>query len=178
MIASAGAQQHVSQTHVHGKRPSFGKLALKLEEHWGPADRRAFQLKVLTKLRSAQWAPGGSAFWITTDKTPTQRRVSKAVAQLNAFLREQLKVDHGVLEVASWAAAKTFVGESRVTGLSEEHEYGTKPKCIVDDLRWLVRDPRLGVNVWLDLDSLSRGLGMNKAEVKNHWMAHFGGPSV
>ena len=112
LIASAGAQEHVSQTHVHGKRPSFDKLALKLEERSGPADRRAFQLKVLNKLPSAQWAPGGSAFWITTDKTPTQRRVSKAVAQLNAFLREQLKVDHGVLEVASWAAAKTFVGES------------------------------------------------------------------
>ena len=87
-----------------------------------------------------------------------------------------MNVDHGVLEVASWAAANTFVGKSRVTGLSEEHEYGIKPGCTVDDLRWLVRDPRLGVNVWLDLDSLSRGLGMSK--VKNHWMAHFRGPSV
>ena len=88
--------------------------------------------------------------------------MSKAVAQLNAFLREQLKIDHGVREVASLAAAQTFVGESRVTGLSEEHEYGTKPRCIVDGLRWLVRDPRLDVNVWLDLGSLSRGLGMSQ----------------
>lgn len=162
LIASAGAQEHVSQTHVHGKHSSFGKFALKLD--WGPADRPAFQLKVLNKVRSAQWAPGGSAVWITTGKThktPTQRRLSKAVAQLNAFFREQLKVDHGVLEVASWAAAKTFVGESRVTGLSEEREYGTKPRCTVDDLRWLVRDPRLCVNVWLDLVSLSLSISVS-----------------
>ena len=70
--------------------------------------------------------------------------MSKSVAQLNAVLRKkQVNVDHGVLEVASWAAANTFVGKSRVTGLSEEHEYGIKPGCTVDDLRWLVRDPAL-----------------------------------
>ena len=68
--------------------------------------------------------------------------MSKAIAQLNAFLRDCLKVDSGVLEVASSAAAKAFVGEFRVTGLTEENEYGAKPACDVDDLSWLVRDVR------------------------------------
>lgn len=109
MLESVGAQGAVSQTVLYGKRPGFAKFALKLEEHWTPAERRAFQLKVLTKIRSAKWAPGGCEAWITTDKTPKQRRVSKAIAQLNAFLREQVKVDRGLLEVGSWAAAKAYV---------------------------------------------------------------------
>lgn len=116
--------------------------------------------------------------WMTTDKTPKQRRVSKAIAQLNAFLHQQLKVDRNMLEVASWAAAKAYVGEFRVTGLSEENEYGAKAPCEVDDLRWLVRDTRLGVNVWLDLASLSQGLRVSKDDVKAKWLAHFGGPGA
>ena len=31
------------------------------------------------------------------------------------------------------------------------------------------------MNVWLDLDSLARGLGRNKVDVKNQWLAHSGG---
>ena len=73
---------------------------------------------------------------------------------------------------------KAFVGEFRVTGLTEENEYGAKPACDVDDLRWLVRDVRLGITVWLDLDSLSKGLGLSKSDVKNRWLAHFGDASA
>lgn len=83
-----------------------------------------------------------------------------------------------MLEVASWAAAKAYVGESRVTGLSEENEYGAKAPCEADDLRWLVRDAHLGVNVWLDLASLSQGLRVSKDDVKAKWLAHVGGPGA
>lgn len=48
----------------------------------------------------------------------------------------------------------------------------------MSDVCWLVCDARLGVNVWLDLDSLARGLGRNKVDVKNQWLAHSGGGSV
>ena len=177
LLDCAEVRLHVSETLVFGKRPAFAKLKLNLEAHWAPAERRAFQLKVLTKLRSAQWAPGGCEAWVTTDKTPGQRKVSKAIAQLNAFLRDRLKVDRGSLDVASWAAAKAFIGEFRVTGLSEEHDLGAKPRCAVADLRWLVRDARSGTNVWLDLHALSQGLGMNKPELHKQWLAHFGGTS-
>eukprot|EP00438_Fugacium_kawagutii_P029219 Skav229554 [mRNA] locus=scaffold568:384338:388017:+ [translate_table: standard] len=95
---------------------------------------------------------------------PKQRRVSKAVAQLNALLREQLKVDRGLL--GFWAAAKAYVGEFRVTGLSPEDENGAQPPCDVSDVCWLVRDARPAVNVWLDLDPLARGLGLNKADAR------------
>lgn len=178
LLQSVGAGAHVSQTLVFGKRPGFAKFVLNMESHWTPAQRREFQLKVLTRLRAAQWTPGDCQVWITTDKTPKQRRISKAIAQLNAFMRDTLQVDRSLLEVASWAAAKAFVGEFRVTGLSEEHAYGARPTCDSDDLRWLVRDAQLGLNVWLDLVSLSQALGMNTAEVKKHWLAHFGDPSL
>lgn len=177
LLTSVGAQEHVSQTILYGKRPGFAKFVLKLEDSWAPPDRRQFQLKVLTRIRSAHWAPGGREVWVTTDKSPKQRRVSKATAQLNAFLRDCLKVDSGVLEVASWAAAKAYVGEFRVTGLTEENEYGAKPACDVADLRWLVRDARLGVTVWLDLGSLSKGLALNKSDLRSKWLAHFGDAS-
>ena len=37
LIASAGAQEHVSQTHVHGKRPSFGNIGAPLTDgHFSP----------------------------------------------------------------------------------------------------------------------------------------------
>jgi hypothetical protein len=178
LLASVDMQAHVTRIILYGKRPGFAKFALKFEDSWGPTERRQFQLKVLTRIRAAKWTPGGSEVWVTTDKSPKQRRVSKAIAQLNAFLRDCLKVDSGVLEVASWAAAKAFVGEFRVTGLTEENEYGAKPACDVDDLRWLVRDVRLGITVWLDLDSLSKGLGLSKSDVKNRWLAHFGDASA
>ena len=178
LLESVGVKGDVLQTLLYGKRPNFAKFNLRLESHWAPAQCREFQLRVLTRLRAAQWSPGGSEAWITTDKTPKQRRISKAIAQLNAFLRDELKVDRALLEVASWASAKAYIGELRVTGLTEENEYGAKPSCDVDDLRWLVRDARLGINVWLDLASLALALGMDKAQVKTTWQSHFGGPGL
>ena len=175
LLVSVGVEGDVSQTLLYGKRPLFAKLNLKMESQWGPAQRREFQLRVLTRLREAQWSPGGCDSWITTDKPPKQRRVSKAIAQLNAFLRDQLKVDRALLEVASWASAKAYIREFRVTGRTEENEYGAKPSCDVADLRWLVHDARLRITVWLDLASLALALGMDKAEVKAKWQAHFGG---
>ena len=96
---------------------------------------------------------------------------------LNQFLSDRLRVERGILDVSSWVAAKSFVGDERVTGLSEEHPYGTKPACAVEDLRWLVRDEATGVNVWLDMDRLATGLGMNKPELLRLWGLQFPSPS-
>ena len=80
--------------------------------------------------------------------------------------------------MAPWASAKAYIGEFRVTGLTEENEYGAKPSCDVADLRWLVLDAQLRITVWLDLASLALALGMDKAEVKAKWQAHFGGTGL
>lgn len=116
--------------------------------------RREQQLKVLDKLRAANWQPEDGKIWITTDKPIQQRRVSKAVAVPNTFLLTQLGIERGTLEIASWVAAKAFVGDYsyHVIGLSEDCAFGAKPPCVMEDIRWLVRDPGVGVNVWLDLD--------------------------
>ena len=104
LLGAVGVEGDVVETRLFGKRPAFAKLILKIEGHWGPAQCREFQLGVLTRLRASKWTPDGKEIWMTTDKTPKQRRVSKAIAQLNAFLH--LKVDRNMLEVASWAAPK------------------------------------------------------------------------
>ena len=59
-------------------------------------------------------------------------------------------------------------------GLSDDCEFGVKPACAVSDLRWVLRDPHLGVNVWLDLDALAKGLQMDKSELAGKWRAHVG----
>lgn len=83
-----GVEGDVIETRLFGKRSAFAKLILKIEGHWGPAQCREFQLGVLTRLRASKWTPDGKEIWMTTDKTPKQRRVSKAIAQLNTFLHQ------------------------------------------------------------------------------------------
>eukprot|EP00438_Fugacium_kawagutii_P001434 Skav205005 [mRNA] locus=scaffold3521:176366:177235:- [translate_table: standard] len=174
LIASVDMSSRVSQIKTFGKRPGFAKLELVFDAALTVPLRREQQLKILDKLRAANWQPEDGKIWITTDKPIEQRRVSKAVAVLNNFLRTQLGVDHGTLEIASWVAAKAFVGAYRVTGLSEDCAHGTKPPCVAADLRWLVRDPRVGVNVWLDMDALAKGLDLDKGQLVAKWAAHFG----
>ena len=174
LLEAAQVTSLVSQVKAFGKRPAFAKIELKFDEGVTLASRREQQVSVLLKLKSVGWQPHDRPAWITTDKTIPQRRISKAVAVLNTFLTERLQVDRGVLEVASWPAAKSYVGEWRVTGLSEEHDLGAKPPCDVADLRWLVQDARSGMHVWLDLSSLAKGLQIDKAALHEHWLAHFG----
>lgn len=174
LISFLDLNSAVTQIKTFGKRPGFAKFELAFDSSWTVPRRREHQLMILSKLREANWQPDEGRIWITTDKSPKQRRVSKAMAVLNGFLHEQLGVDRGVLEIASWGSAKAFVETFRVTGLSQDHELGAKPSCGVSDLRWLVRDSRLGVNVWLDLDALAKGLNRPKHEVANKWREHFG----
>lgn len=177
LLDHVGVKACVSHLRVVGKRPTFAKLELKFEEGKSLREKRDFQLNILQRLRRADRAPGGCKLWITTDKTPAQRKVSKAIALLNQFLSDRLHLERGVLDVSSsWVAAKSFVGDERVTGLSEEHQYGTKPTCAVEDFRWLVRDEATGVNVWLDMDRLATGLGVNKPELLRLWGLQFPSP--
>lgn len=178
LIASVGLSSQVSQIKTFGKRPGFAKLELAFDTHLPIPRRREQQLLVLTKLRAGNWQPEDAKIWMTTDKPLKQRRVSKAIAILNTFLHNRLGLDRGILEVASWVAAKAFVGEYRVTGLSEENAYGAKPACASVDLRWLVRDPRVAVNVWLDLDALAKGLQLDKQDLAVKWGDHFGRDSA
>ena len=80
LLGAVGVEGDVVETRLFGKRPAFAKMILKIEGHWGSAQCREFQLGVLTRLRASKWTPDGKEIWITTDKTPKQRRVSKAIA--------------------------------------------------------------------------------------------------
>ena len=151
-VDHVGVKVSVSHIRVSGKRPTFAKIELKFGEGKSLREKRDFQLNILQRLRCADWAPGGCKLWITTGKTPAQRKVSKATALLNQLLSDRLQLERGILDVSSWVAPKSLIGEERVGGLSEEHQYGTKPACAVEDIRWLERDEATGVNVWLDLD--------------------------
>lgn len=178
LIASVGLSTQVSQIKTFDKRPGVAKLELAFDAHLPLPRRREQQLQVLTKLRAGNWQPEDATIWMTTDKPLKQRRVSKAIAILNNFLHSRLGLDRGILEVASWVAAKAFVGDYRVTGLSEENAYGAKPACASVDLRWLVRDPRAAVNVWLDLDALANGLQLDKQDLASKWSDHVGRDSA
>eukprot|EP00438_Fugacium_kawagutii_P006454 Skav204518 [mRNA] locus=scaffold3201:294789:295898:+ [translate_table: standard] len=174
LLESTHVKDHVPHIKTFGKRPGFAKLELKYDEGLNLIQRRELQGQLVGKLREAAWTPHDRVVWIVADKTPSQRKVSRAVAILSTFLSEKLAVDRGMLEVASWPAAKAYVGEWRVTGLSEDHAYGARPQCEVADLRWLIQDERTAVNVWVDLANLAKGLGVDKVRVSELWQAHFG----
>eukprot|EP00438_Fugacium_kawagutii_P029956 Skav226338 [mRNA] locus=scaffold3640:56391:60839:+ [translate_table: standard] len=172
-LASTGVTDTVSQIKTFGKRPTFAKLELHFENGLALAQRREIQMDMIKKLKAAGWQPHDRPVWVTGDKTPQQRRVSKAVAVLNGFLRH-LQVDHGMLEVSSWPSAKAYVGEHRVTGLSQDHSLGSRPLCDACDVRWIVCDDRTGTNVWLDTAGLALGLNLDKAELQKAWQTHLG----
>ena len=120
LLAHVGVKTCVSHIKLIGKRPTFAKLELNFGEGATPKMKRDHQLEVLSQLRRADRTLGDSNLWITTDKTPAQRKISRAIAVLNQFLFAQLKLDRGVLDVSSWVAAKSYVGDARVSDRMSE----------------------------------------------------------
>ena len=157
LFAAAGVSQHVKEVQLFGKRPRCAKISLKFEND-EQNGKRDLQQSVISKLRGQQWTPQScdKPVWVTQDRTPAQRATNKAVAIIGGFLQSAMKVTRESFEIDHWQAARTYVGDHRISG----------PDQFVV---WPVQDHASGVSVWCDLQGVAKFVRMDPMEVKKMW---------
>lgn len=77
LLDSCALRGAVAEVKTFGKKPMYAKLELKAEPGLTLAQLREHQLKVVKQLKEAKWASHDRPVWITMDKSPPQRKVSK-----------------------------------------------------------------------------------------------------
>ena len=138
LIDNASLSSELQDVQIYGKRPNFARITPKFSAEQSFGSMREAQVRFRDKLRAVGWQIDGKTAWVTLDKSPKMRQISKAVAKLSSFLTTCYGTPRDLVAVASWQYAKAFVGDQRITGLSPEAPGGTKPVCNSSELRWLV----------------------------------------
>ena len=117
LFEAAGVQPQVHELQLFGKRPRCARVTLKFDVDT-PAAKRAKQQEVISRLRAQQWTSRecNKPIWITQDRTPAQRVTNRGIAIIGSFLQNGLKVSRDSLEIDNWQAARTYIGDHRVSG--------------------------------------------------------------
>ena len=172
LFSSSGVSSLISEVQMFGKRPRCAKICLKFESE-EPTSKRELQQFVISKLRAQQWTPRECTkpVWITQDRTPAQRAMNKAVAIIGSFLQTTMKVNRDSFEIDNWQAARTYVGDNRISG-AYPGPVSTPPPRADPFVVWPVRDHASGVSVWCDLQGIASFLHMEVKEVKKLWDHH------
>ena len=169
LFAAAGVSQHVKEVQLFGKRPRCAKISLKFEND-EQNGKRDLQQSVISKLRGQQWTPQScdKPVWVTQDRTPAQRATNKAVAIIGGFLQSAMNVTRESFEIDHWQAARTYVGDHRISG-AYPGPVSSPPPRPDQFVVWPVQDHASGVSVWCDLQGVAKFVRMDPMEVKKMW---------
>lgn len=168
LLAAARVSDKVSEVQLFGKRPRCARVSLQFSSD-NPASKRATQQEVIASLRAQAWVPRDcqKPVWVTQDRTPAQRAATRAVAIIGSFLRTTMQIEPEHFEVDSWQAARTYLGDHRISGTSLSNPPGNDRFVL-----WPVRDDRACVSAWLDLQGVATFAGLEPEAVKAKWERH------
>eukprot|EP00438_Fugacium_kawagutii_P032656 Skav216052 [mRNA] locus=scaffold2261:15267:16052:- [translate_table: standard] len=172
LFEAAGVTSQIREVQMFGKRPRCAKISLQFSSD-EPFAKRELQQTVISKLREQRWTPRECTkpIWVNQDRSPAQRATSKAVAITGGFLQHTLKIQREQFEIDQWLAARTYLGDFRISGAFPGPVSAPPPRKD-EFIVWPVEDHSSGVSVWCDLRHIALALKLDTLEVKKLWDQH------